>query len=152
MQDTLAQLSDALVERAAAAQGFVIGIRCIQFQPRSASLWRAGVAVASEQVVPKTEEAEIVLADGRVAQARVAGRDRGTNVVAFRLQQPVEVDLPAAVEPRLGAFVLVFGADGGGGTIVRMGVVRALGPAWHSLGGGRVDQRLLRDPTVFGPG
>src|SRR6267378_2462791 len=96
MQDTLAQLSDALVERAAAAQGFVIGIRGTQFQPRSGTLWRADVAVASEQVAPKTEEAEIVLADGRVAQARVAGRDRGTNVVAFRLQQPVEVDLPAA--------------------------------------------------------
>src|SRR3984893_16318032 len=142
MQDTLAQLSDALVERAAAAQGFVVGIRGTQFQPRSGTLWRADVAVASEQVVPKTEEAEIVLADGRVAQARVAGRDRGTNVVAFRLQQPVEVDLPAAVEPRLGAFVF------GGGTIARMGVVRALGPAWHSLGGGRTDHRISLDLTI----
>ena len=148
MQDTLAQLSDALVERAAVAQGFVIGIRGTQFQPRSGTLWRADVAVASEQVAPKTEEAEIVLADGRVAQARVAGRDRGTNVVAFRLQQPVEVDLPAAVEPRLGAFALVFGADRGGGTIVRMGVVRALGPAWHSLGGGRIDHRISLDLTI----
>jgi S1-C subfamily serine protease len=98
--------------------------------------------------VPKTEEAEIVLADGRVAQARVAGRDRGTNVVAFRLQQPVEVDLPAAVEPRLGALALVFGADGSGGTIVRMGVVRALGPAWHSLGGGRIDHRISLDLRI----
>src|SRR6266404_2895381 len=148
MQDTLAQLSDALVERMAAAQGFVIGIRGSQFRPRSGTLWRADVAVASEQIVPKTEEAEIVLADGRVAQARVAGRDRGTNVVAFRLQQPVEVELPAAVEPRLGAFALVFGADGGGGTIVRMGVVRALGPAWHSLGGGRIDHRISLDLTI----
>ena len=148
MQDTLAQLSDALVARAAVAQGFVIGIRGTQFQPRSGTLWRADVAVASEQVVPKTEEAEIVLADGRVAQARVAGRDRGTNVVAFRLQQPVEVDLPAAVEPRLGALALVFGADGSGGTIVRMGVVRALGPAWHSLGGGRIDHRISLDLTI----
>src|SRR5215470_8704223 len=78
MQDTLAQLSDALVERAAVAQGFVMGIRGTQFQPRSGTLWRTDVAVASEQVVPKTEEAEIVLADGRVAQARVAGRDRGS--------------------------------------------------------------------------
>ena len=147
MQDTLAQLSDALVERAAVAQGFVIGIRGTQFQSRSGRLWRADVAVASEQVAPKTEEAEIVLADGRVAQARVAGRDRGTNVVAFRLQQPVEVDLPAAVEPRLAAFALVFGADGGG-TIVRMGVVRALGPAWHSLGGGRIDHRISLDLTI----
>jgi len=148
MQDTLAQFSDALVERAAVAQGFVIGIRCTRFQPRSGTLWRTDVAVASEQVAPKTEEAEIVLADGKVAQARVAGRDRGTNVVAFRLQQPVEVDLPAAVEPRLGAFALVFGADGGGGTIVRMGIVRALGPAWHSLGGGRIDHRISLDLTI----
>jgi len=147
MQDTLAQLSDALVARAAVAQGFVIGIRGTQFQPRSGTLWRTDVAVASEQVVPKTEEAEIVLADGRVARARVAGRDRGTNIVAFRLQQPVEVELPAAVEPRLGAFALVFGADGGG-TIVRMGVVRALGPAWHSLGGGRIDHRISLDLTI----
>src|SRR6516165_10447099 len=148
MQDTLAQFSDALVERAAVAQGFVIGIRCTRFQPRSGTLWRTDVAVASEQVAPKTEEAEIVLADGKVAQARVAGRDRGTNVVAFRLQQPVEVDLPAAVEPRLGAFALVFAADGSGATIVRTGVVRALGPAWHSLGGGRIDHRISLDLTI----
>jgi hypothetical protein len=46
MQDTLAQLSDALVARAAVAQGFVIGIRGTQFQPRSGTLWRADVAVA----------------------------------------------------------------------------------------------------------
>jgi S1-C subfamily serine protease len=31
---------------------------------------------------------------------------------------------------------------------VRMGIVRALGPAWHSLGGGRIDHRISLDLTI----
>ena len=137
MQDTLAQLSDALVERTAVAQGFVVGIRGTQFQPRSGTLWRADVAVASEQVAPKTEEAEIVLADGRVAQARVAGRDRGTNVVAFRLQQPVESRSPSCSRAAPQAFVLVFGADGAAGRScgwASFALLARLGIAWVVAG------------------
>src|SRR3989442_349692 len=49
------KLSDALVERAAVAQGFVIGIRGIQFQPRSGTLWRADVAHPASTAAPNSE-------------------------------------------------------------------------------------------------
>jgi hypothetical protein len=42
--------------------------------PRSGTLWRPDVVVASEQVFPKAEAAEIVLADGGRVPAKVAGR------------------------------------------------------------------------------
>jgi S1-C subfamily serine protease len=103
------------------------------------------VIVASEQVLPKAETVEIVLADGRHIPAQIAGRDRGTNTVVLRLETPVEAALPPAAEPQLGGLALALGADADGAPIVRFGVVRGLGPAWHSLAGGRIDRRISLD-------
>ena len=89
--DALIQLSDALAARTAAAAGLVVSIHAPHSRPRSGILWRPGVVVASEQVFPETEAAEIVLADGRHIPAKVAGRDRGTNIVALRLDMPTEI-------------------------------------------------------------
>src|ERR1700693_1810891 len=101
LHDPLAQLSDALAARTEAAQAFVVAIRTLH-HVRSGMLWGGDVVVASEQVFPKANEAEIRLMDGRDMKATLAGRDPGTNVVALRLDQPVEISLPASVEKRLG--------------------------------------------------
>lgn len=58
---------------------------------RSAVFWRPGVLVTSEQGLPGAAEAPVVLPGGARATARLAGRDPGTNVAAFR----VEADGPA---------------------------------------------------------
>jgi S1-C subfamily serine protease len=147
-EDTLARLSDALAARAAAASVFVVGIRATGSGPRSGTLWRGDVVVASEQVLPKTDRAEIVLGDGQRVGARISGRDRGTNVVALRLDQPVETALPATAEPRLGELALAVAAGPGGAAMVRMGVVHSVGPAWHSLAGGRIDRRISLDLRI----
>ena len=60
---------------AAAASGLVACIHATGAGPRSGTLWRNDVVVASEQVFPKTDRADIVLADGR----RVGARDRRTS-------------------------------------------------------------------------
>jgi S1-C subfamily serine protease len=89
-----------------------------------------------------------VLTDGKRVAARVAGRDRGTNVVALRLEQAIEANLPAAAEPRLGEFALALAAGGGGEKMIRAGVVRTVGPAWQSLLGGRIDRRISLDFAI----
>src|SRR4029077_13223985 len=53
--------------------------------------------------------------------------------------------LPAPAESKLGALALAFGATGDGAPTVRLGIVRALGPEWHSLAGGLIDRRILLD-------
>ena len=63
--------------------------------------------IGSEQVFPKADTAEIVVAGGRRVAARLAGRDRGTNIVALRLESPIEVALPAAAEPLVGTSTVV---------------------------------------------
>jgi len=146
-QDILDQLSAALSGRVAAARSLVARIAVRGHPPRSGTLWKQDVVVASEQVLPDGVDAEIVLADGGTFAARIAGRDPGTNIAVLRLEGG-----PAAMpivhdpqEPRPGGLVLALGADDVGGVSARLGAVRSVGPAWHSRAGGHIDRRILLD-------
>ena len=149
-QDLLAQFSTGLAERTAAARPLVVAVRVRGHALRSGTLWRQDVVVVSEQAWPRTEEAEIVLADGKTLPARLAGRDPGTNTALLRLDSGSQTNgaQPAwspAAEPRPGAVVLALAADETCGNAVRLGVVRAVGPSWHSRAGGRIDRRIWLD-------
>ena len=149
-QDVLTQFSAAVAERVAAARGLVAGIRMRGHSLRSGTLWRKDVVVASDQALPKAEEAEVVLADGSSFAARVAGRDPGTNVAVLRLGGAPETQRVAAEEPQPGALVFALAADGAGGVAVRLGAVHSVGPAWHSRAGGRIDSRIGLDIRLGG--
>jgi S1-C subfamily serine protease len=143
-QDPLVHLSEALAERARLARRLVAGIAPQGHRMRSGTLWRKDVVVASEQAFPDVAEARVTLTDGSSFAAHLAGRDPGTNVIAFRVDgTPEPAPLPAA-EPHPGAFALAFGADQGG-VSVRLGVMHTVGPAWHSRAGGRIDRRITLD-------
>jgi S1-C subfamily serine protease len=149
LQDELTRLSDVLAARAAAATPHVAGLRASGTRPLTATLWRAGVAVASEQCFPQTAEAELVLPDGRSVAAQVAGRDPATNVIALRFEDgAVSGASAAAAEPRLGALALLVAAGGDGTPSVRLTMLRAVGPAWHSRLGGRIDRRIALDALL----
>ena len=146
--DLLNQFSDAVAARTAAAAPLVVGIDAGRGRWRSAVLWRGDVVIASEQVLPKLDEAELHFSDGQRVKARLAGRDPGTNIAAFRLPSPLSATLPQPGEPKLGSLVLALSADGRGGAAIRFGIVRSLGPAWHSRAGGRIDSRIALDLTL----
>jgi S1-C subfamily serine protease len=147
-QDVLDHLSTALCGRVAAARSLVAGIAVRGHPLRSGTLWKEGVVVASEQALPDSGEAQIALTDGGTFAARIVGRDAGTNVAVLRFDGGPPPTPPApqeAQEPRPGALVLALGADGASGVSARLGAVHAVGPAWHSRAGGRVDRRILID-------
>jgi S1-C subfamily serine protease len=147
VQDPLTSLSAALVERTRLARPLVAGISAPGHQMRSGTLWRKDVVVASEQSCPDAGEAKVTLADGSAFTAHPAGRDPGTNVVAFRLDGTPDTAPTPAEEPHPGALVLAFGAEDGG-VAVRLGVIHSVGPSWHSRAGGRIDRRIILDIAV----
>ncbi|MBV9747243.1 MAG: serine protease [Acetobacteraceae bacterium] len=148
--DVLARLSDAVAARVASASGLVVAVRRAGGRPRSGILWREGVAVVSEQVLPRADGYEAVLPSGQVVPARLAGRDPGTNVAVLRLDGTHAATLPMPAEPRLGTLALALGADGAGGMTARLAVVQEAGPAWHSQAGGRIDHRIVLDARLGG--
>jgi S1-C subfamily serine protease len=145
-ENLFAQLSAAAAARVATARPLVAGLRVRGHGGlRTATLWRKDVVVASEQSLPRAEEAEIVLADGATFAARIAGRDPGTNVAVLRFDGAAQPAWSAAVAPQPGALVLALAADGAGGVAARLGAVHSVGPAWHSRAGGRIDRRIGLD-------
>jgi S1-C subfamily serine protease len=144
VQNPLIGLSAALAERVRLARPLVAAIHPPGGRVRSGTLWRKDVVVASEQAFPDLTEARVSFADGSTAAAHLAGRDPGTNVIAFRLDgSPQPAPLPAA-EPEPGALVLALGASESG-VSARLGVIHAVGPTWHSRAGGRIDRRIMLD-------
>lgn len=143
----LIDLSEALAQCARRVRPLVAGISVQGRRLRSGTLWRKDVVVASEQQFPDVGEATVTLADTGGLSARVAGRDPGTNVIAFRLDGGPEVAPLPPAEPVLGALALGFGIDGGG-ISMRLGIVHSVGPAWYSRTGGRIDRRIILDMAV----
>src|SRR5262249_58796224 len=104
-------LYQALEGCPAVARPRVASISADGHRLRSGTLWRRDVVIASEQQFPDVGEATVTLADASGLAARVAGRDPGTNVIAFRLDGTADPPLLPRAEPRLGALAAGFGAD-----------------------------------------
>src|SRR3954451_11891495 len=121
----LVEFSAALAALVRAATPRVVGIRAKGSPPLTGTLWRPDVVVASEQVFPDVEEAEILHSAGAGSPARVAGRDPGANIVALLLDTPVEIAAPASAEPSHGGLALILSA-GSGGPSARLGLVSRL--------------------------
>ena len=143
--DTLVELSHALAARAAFARGQVASVRLSGVRHQTATIWRPDLLVASDQSLPKREKFEVVLPGGGTAEAQVAGRDPGTNLALLRLAQPVAAEATPTAQAQLGALALAVGADGSGGASMRLGLVNAIGPEWHSRAGGKIDARIVLD-------
>jgi S1-C subfamily serine protease len=147
--DMIEQFSSGLADRIATSAPFVVGIRTGQ-RPTSGILWRPDVVVASEQMLPEDASALHVVHGGRTIAATLAGRDPGTNVAVLKLETALEGALPAVAEPlRVGNLTLLVGADAAGAATGRLAMVHALGDAWNSMAGGRIDA-LIRLDTRLG--
>jgi S1-C subfamily serine protease len=143
----LVAFSAALSALVAAATPHVVGIRAKGSPPLTGSLWRPDVVVASEQVFPDVGEAEILHPAGASSPARIAGRDPGTNVVALRLDTPIEIAPLTSAEPSHGGLALLLSA-GSGSPRALLGMVSRLGPAWISRAGGQIDRHIGLDLMV----
>ncbi|HEX3575500.1 MAG TPA: S1C family serine protease [Rhodopila sp.] len=147
--DLIEQFSAGLADRIAAAAAFTVGIRTGK-RPTSGILWRPDVVVASEQMLPDGAESLVVVHGGQSLNATLAGRDPSTNVAVLKLEAPLGGALPGAAEPvRVGALSLLAGADLKGNVTARLAMVHAVGEAWHSMAGGRIDA-LIQLQTRLG--
>ncbi|HEY0184521.1 MAG TPA: S1C family serine protease [Rhodopila sp.] len=146
--DMIEQFSAGLADRVAAAAPVVVAVHAGQ-RPSSGILWRPDVVVASEQMLPQDTTGLQVVRGGRRIGAVVAGRDSGTNVAVLKLEAALDGALPSATAAvRVGSLALIVGADAAGGATGRLAMVHALGEAWHSMAGGRIDALIRLDSRL----
>src|SRR5581483_9882529 len=111
----------------------------------SGLIWQAGVVVASEQALPRSEEFEVIAPGGAVITAKAAGRDASTNIAILKTASSLAAPALTAAEAKAGAIALAAGSDGEGGASMRLGIVNLAGGEWHSSRGGLIDRRIVLD-------
>jgi S1-C subfamily serine protease len=153
MSDVLQSLSDGLATAAEVAGRSVVRVDARQRMSASGIVWSAeGVVITANHVVENEDEIMIGLPSGEDVAAALVGRDPTTDLAVLRLDGSF-ASLPAAswIEPdnlRVGQLVLALGRPGQ--TVqATLGVISALGQAWRTAAGGRVDRYLQTDVVMY---
>jgi S1-C subfamily serine protease len=144
---SLDSLSRELVAAVAAAAPSLVRVEGRRRGASSGVVWSAeGVIVASHHAIDADEGVPVGLEDGRTLEARVVGRDPGTDLALLRveagdLRPPrwAEADAPAT-----GALVLGLSRPGRA-VRARLGIVSAVAPEWRTPAGSRLEGYLESD-------
>lgn len=118
--------------------------------PGSGIVWASdGTIVTADHIIEREEDLRIGLADGRVAEATLVGRDPTTDVAVLRAQA-AGLSVPAwsdGERAKVGQLVLALGRPGR--TVrARLGMISALGDAWRAPAGGELTRYLEADVAI----
>jgi S1-C subfamily serine protease len=149
--DSLQSLSDAIAGAVDAAAPAVVAIHARRRIPASGIHLRDGIVAAASHTIRREEEITVLLGDGRTVPATLLGRDPTTDLAALRLEGAAPPDAPVgdAARLRVGQLVVAVGRPGEDGATASLGAVSALGPAWRTWQGGRVDRFIRLDLAIY---
>jgi S1-C subfamily serine protease len=136
----------AVVEKAAPS---VVAVHARPRFPSSGVFWRPGVIVTAEHTIRHDEEIIVTLPDGSKATATLAGRDPGTDLAVLKTDFPAAVLNVAKDSAVPGQIALTVGRSPDSGPNATMGIVSAVSGDWRTWRGGRLDQYIRLDLTLY---
>src|SRR5215469_3002764 len=139
-------LSDAFAAIVEKSSASVVRVEARRRSPSSGIVWSSdGLVVTAQHAVERDEEIEIGFFDGRTAEAKLVGRDPGSDVALLRVSATDLVVPPwSTAEPKVGHLVLSV-ARPGRTARASMGIVSAVSGEWRSPAGGRLERYLQTD-------
>jgi S1-C subfamily serine protease len=151
--NALAALSNDLATAVERAGRSVVGVHGRPRTPSSGVYWRPGVVVTADHTVRRDEDISVILPDGRSVPAALAGRDPSTDLAVLKVQtnEAPAVEIGDAGSLKVGHLALALGRgeSGSHGPVASLAVISALGEAWHTWQGGRIDRFVRLDVSIF---
>ena len=151
MQSTLASLSSELAKLVEEFQPYVVAVHARGHYPSSGVHWRPGIIVTADHTVRRDEDIQVTLPDGKRADAVLAGRDPGTDIAALKvdgLGSPAP-ETGGGDQAKAGELALVLGRSPDSGPNASLGVISAVSGPWRTWRGGRLDNYIRLDATIF---
>ena len=150
MGNELAALSNglaAIVERAGRS------VVAVHARPRFSSsgvIWRPGVIVTAQHTIRREDEITVTLPNGANQPVKLVGADPGTDLAVLGLSEPAVEPAPApAAETRPGYLALAVGRSENSGVNATLGILSAVSGSWRTWRGGRLDQYIRLDLTMY---
>jgi S1-C subfamily serine protease len=158
MASQLVELSNALASATELAAANVVAVHSESRGSGSGVIWRSGVIVTSEHALRRDEDIRVTLADGRVAQATLAGRDPSTDLAVLKCADATNAIAiantgdPAALKP--GSLILAVGRTRASGPVAAFGAVSLVAPERKTWTGVSLSPYVRLDvsiqPTAIG--
>lgn len=150
MANELAALSDELAAAVERAGRSVVAVHARPRFSSSGVFWRPGIVVTAEHTIAREEEITVTLPNGSNAPASLAGSDAGTDVAVLRVEDAGGKPTPrAAAVPAPGNLVLTIGRSQDSAVNATMGIVSAVSGSWRTWRGGRLDNYIRLDLTLY---
>lgn len=140
----LANMSSMIVETAASVSPSIVEIASHQ-SLASGFVWREGLIITADESLADEGQVLVEFADGTERTASVVGRDPSTDVALLRVEG---ADAPSAAlsqEPLRPGTLVVIAAAAESAPLVSFASAIAVGPAWRSMRGGKIDARIELD-------
>jgi S1-C subfamily serine protease len=142
-------LSNALAAAVEAAGDSVLRVEGRARGASSGVVWSEdGIVVTSHHGLEWDEDVRVGLPDGRLVAATLLGRDPGTDVALLRAETAGLRPAAWRDEPPRVGHVLLALLRPGRSVRARLGIVSALGDAWRTRAGGRVDRYVQADVAL----
>jgi S1-C subfamily serine protease len=151
MQSSLVSLSNELAKLVEEFQPHVVAVHGRAHYPSSGVHWRPGVIVTADHTVTEDEDIQVTLPSGKRVDATLAGRDSGTDIAVLKVEGLGATAAPAggAEAAKVGELALVIGRSPNSGPNASLGIISAVSGPWRTWRGGRLDQYIRLDATLF---
>ena len=149
MSTELAAFSSELAAIVEKSGPSVVAVHARPRFPSSGVFWRPGVIVTAEHTIRREDEITVTLPDGSNAPASIAGTDPGTDLAVLKAGFPAALLKPAAAPTVAGQIALTIGRSPDSGVNATMGIVSAVSGDWRTWRGGRLDQYIRLDLTLY---
>ncbi len=149
MANDLAALSNelaAVVERTGKS---IVAVHARPRFPSSGVFWRPGIIVTAEHTLRREEEITVTLPGGQNAPATLVGSDSGTDLAVLKVDVAGDPATVAASNPVPGNLALAIARSEDSGVNASMGIISAVSGDWRTWRGGRLDNYIRLDLTMF---
>lgn len=151
MQSTMVNLSNELAGFVEEFQTAVVAVHARSHYPSSGVVWRPGIIVTADHTVRQEEDIQVTHSSGETVSATLVGRDSGTDIALLKVEDLASRITPAAEgeSPKVGELTLVLGRSPDSGPNASLGIISAVSGPWRTWRGGRLDQYIRLDATLF---
>ena len=151
-KNILSDLSDSMAQAVEKASPYTLLVDGRRRFPATGIAYGSQTVLTADHVVERDEEIRVVVEGGAEYQARVAGRDPGSDLAVLTLENGSLTPAKLAEKPgQIGQLVLALGRPNTGGIQASMGVISSQGGPTRTGRGGMLE-RYWRTDAVPYPG
>jgi S1-C subfamily serine protease len=148
MSNILVELSNSMASATEKAAASTVLVNARRRMPASGIAFAADLVLTADHVIERDDGIMVLLPDGSELEAKLAGRDPGSDLAVLRMEKERLTPAEPAMQARIGQLVLALGRPSESGIEASLGVVSAMGGPVRTPHGS-IDQYIRTDATPY---